>query len=79
MWDLNIIAQKGLIFGKVKLVMYSGETINCNVPGKIRKNLLRHVIDIDCRLEINHTSLVSNVPYVAHVIARAEELKVPPD
>ncbi|VEN35416.1 unnamed protein product [Callosobruchus maculatus] len=32
MWALNIIAQKGLIFGNLKIMLSSGETINCNVP-----------------------------------------------
>ncbi|CAH0556837.1 unnamed protein product [Brassicogethes aeneus] len=32
-WDLNIVAQKGLVFGNLKLKLTSGEVINCNVPG----------------------------------------------
>lgn len=33
MWTLNIIAQKGLVFGDLKLVLSSGEMLNCNIPG----------------------------------------------
>ncbi|KAL1494672.1 hypothetical protein ABEB36_010238 [Hypothenemus hampei] len=32
-WALNVMAQKGLVFGNLKLIMTNGEEINCNVPG----------------------------------------------
>lgn len=33
MWALNIVAQKGLVYGDLKIVLSSGETINCKIPG----------------------------------------------
>ncbi|CAG9768490.1 unnamed protein product [Ceutorhynchus assimilis] len=32
-WALNITAQKGLVYGNLKLVMDDAEIVNCNVPG----------------------------------------------
>lgn len=32
-WDLNVTAQKGLVYGDLRLIISNGETINCNVPG----------------------------------------------
>lgn len=32
-WDLNVTAQKGLVYGDLRLITANGETINCNVPG----------------------------------------------
>lgn len=37
-WELNIVAQKGLVYGNLELLMSSGDKINCNERGKkIRK------------------------------------------
>ncbi|XP_049822559.1 meiotic recombination protein SPO11 [Aethina tumida] len=33
LWDLNILAQRGLVYGNMHLKLSSGEIINCNVPG----------------------------------------------
>lgn len=37
MWALNVTAQKGLVYGNMKLVMGTGEIINCNVAGSRSK------------------------------------------
>ncbi|XP_030761359.1 uncharacterized protein PF11_0213 [Sitophilus oryzae] len=33
LWSLNVTAQKGLVYGDLKLIMKDGEIVNCNVPG----------------------------------------------
>ncbi|CAH1965765.1 unnamed protein product [Acanthoscelides obtectus] len=46
MWALNIIAQKGLIFGNLKIMLSSGETINCNVPGTLIPQDINDIVEI---------------------------------
>ncbi|KAH1014319.1 hypothetical protein HUJ04_003173 [Dendroctonus ponderosae] len=46
MWALNITAQKGLVYGNMKLVMDTGETINCNVAGTLVPNDVMNICEI---------------------------------
>ncbi|CAG9825062.1 unnamed protein product [Phaedon cochleariae] len=46
MWALNIVAQKGLVFGNLKILLASGETINCNVPGTLIPQDIGDIIEI---------------------------------
>nr|CAI5856108.1 unnamed protein product [Callosobruchus analis] len=46
MWALNIIAQKGLIFGNLKIMLSSGETINCNVPGTLIPQDINDIVEL---------------------------------
>nr|CAH7730198.1 unnamed protein product [Callosobruchus chinensis] len=45
-WALNIIAQKGLIFGNLKIMLSSGETINCNVPGTLIPQDISDIVEV---------------------------------
>ncbi|KAG5874724.1 hypothetical protein JTB14_037240 [Gonioctena quinquepunctata] len=46
MWALNIVAQKGLVFGDLKILLASGETVNCNVPGTMIPQDVGEIIEI---------------------------------
>ncbi|XP_050307110.1 uncharacterized protein LOC126743895 [Anthonomus grandis grandis] len=47
-WALNITAQKGLVYGNLKLVMENGETLNCNVP---TGTLIPHSLEDICEIQ----------------------------
>ncbi|ERL83889.1 hypothetical protein D910_01180, partial [Dendroctonus ponderosae] len=51
MWALNITAQKGLVYGNMKLVMDTGETINCNVAGSGSRTLVPNDVMNICEIQ----------------------------
>ncbi|XP_074030834.1 meiotic W68 [Leptinotarsa decemlineata] len=46
MWALNIVAQKGLVFGNLKILLASGEILNCNVPGTLIPQDVNEIIEL---------------------------------
>ncbi|KAJ8915647.1 hypothetical protein NQ315_003431 [Exocentrus adspersus] len=46
MWALNIIAQKGLVFGDLKLLLSSGEMLNCNVQGTLIPQDINDIVEV---------------------------------